>query len=430
MKKIKVSSFIITVGIFLFFSNTIIFAQEFSSARNEQIIALLSQLEKNKAIEEGFKRAQEIMESEEVSKEKFSQLKLIRHLHPYLEIENTYNHNIFLLPAKKYDYINTSTPGIKFSLSKEDTLLELDLGTRFTSYLKHSSLNSQNPYISFVLKHYFSHYHFNLYDKFRDDIFLNSDITEGTEGVVDYRANDFDMSLGAEYNRLAFDLGFRRYDYFYEQDYKQENNYNENIFSITGYINLAPKSKLLFEYDHGIILYTEEPHPSKNANYHQSWFGLKGEITSKITGIMKAGYQYRIYRSRADWNKPVLGIDLHYQFKERTAFLLKLEKTAKQSINVNQNYYDTVIMDLGIVNNFAFNPKLNLRLNGFYQDDEYVGTQPSREDKLYGLTSALQYGLKRWLYTALEYTYKERDSNIDANDYVNHILSLKLKGSF
>jgi hypothetical protein len=354
-----------------------------------------------------------------------------RNVNPYLEIEEAYNDNIYLLPNRKDDYITTFTPGVKINLAGEDSLLEIDGGVKLTSYARYPQMNSQDPYFGLLWDKYFNRYHLNLAEHFKKDTEVQSDFTAGLEGQQEYLFNDFNLLFGAEYNRLSFDLGARRYDYFYRGDYKKENSYNENIFSLTGYTSLAPKTRLLFEYDHGIILYPEHPFPSRNCHYDQAWAGLKGDITPKIIGIAKVGYQYRVYRARADWDQPIASIDLVYNFKERTSFSLKVEDNAEQSLSESENYYELMKVDIGMNHRFAFNPKLGLGIGGFYEDDDYPASSGTkRNDKIYSLRGLFRYDLQRWLFASLGYTFTERDSNLDENDYVDHIFSLKLKGSF
>lgn len=440
MKKIFIL-ILIAGGVFFSLNTSFVFGQTLIPTQTGEMSLWLSRMEREMAVDESLRLAQEKIILEEMEQERHVETKLQdflrRHLNPYLEIESAYDDNIFLSPTRKSDFINTFMPGVKISFLGEDNIsqedfLQLDIGAKLTAYSDHTFMNSQNPYLSFLWNNYFNRYHFNLYEKFKKDVTLESGVTAAQEGKIKYLGNDFDFLFGAEYNRLAFDFGLKRYDYFYETQYKRENNYNENIFSLTGYVKLAPKTRLLFEYDHGIILYPEEQlTSSKNAKYQELWFGLKGDITSKIVGIMKAGYQYRVYRARADWDKPILGMDLVYNFKERTSFFLKLDKTAQQSISTDQNYYDLNKVNFGVINRFAFNPKLSLTTDGLYENDNYASSgDTKRKDKLYGLVGAFKYELQRWASAVLDYTYKERDSNINSNDYVAHIFSLKLKGSF
>ena len=226
----------------------------------------------------------------------------------------------------------------------------------------------------------------------------------------------------------------KRYDYFYRKDVKQTNSYNETIPTLTGYYKLAPKTSLLFEYNHGIVRYPKKPSPSKDNTYEQVWFGLNGDITSKIHGFMKGGYQFRKFNNGGNWEKPVLGLDLTYQFKERTQILLRLNKTATQSEYVNQNYYEINRLDLGFLHDFAFNSKLNFKFDSYYEYDDYPApidpTLKKRLDNVYGVSGALKYDLQRWFSVLLKYEWKENNSNIHLNSYVDHVTSIKMVGTF
>jgi hypothetical protein len=431
-----ITSIFLAGGVFFLSNTSFVFCQEALPVQTAPEMSLwLSRIERERAIDSGFQLAQERVILEEMEQSRHTQFKLEeffrRNVNPYLEIEEAYDDNIFLNPTRKKDFITTFTPGVKINLATEDSLLEIDAGAKLTSYAVHPFMNSQDPYFRLAWDKYFNRYHLNLKEHFKKDMELRSDFIAGAEGKERYLFNDFNFIFGAEYNRLAFDLGARRYDYFYDKEFKKENNYNENIFSLTGYTNLAPKTRLLFEYDHGIILYPEHPFPSRNCRYDEGWVGLKGDITPKIIGIAKVGYQYRVYRARADWDQPIASIDLVYNFKERTSFSLKVEDNAEQSLSESENYYELMKVDIGMNHRFAFNPKLGLGIGGFYEDDDYPASSGTkRNDKIYSLRGLFRYDLQRWLFASLGYTFTERDSNLDENDYVDHIFSLKLKGSF
>ncbi|MDD5595357.1 MAG: hypothetical protein PHY94_03820, partial [Candidatus Omnitrophica bacterium] len=87
-----------------------------------------------------------------------------------------------------------------------------------------------------------------------------------------------------------------------------------------------------------------------------------------------------------------------------------------------------------VVNQFAFNPKLVLKVDSFYENDDYPSptdpTAKERMDNLFGVSTSLKYDLQRWFSTLLKYEWKEDYSNVDANTYVDHIMSIKFVGTF
>lgn len=428
--------FIFAGWVFVLFNASFLFAQQAPSVPGVEASSWLNAVERQQAMDKSFHLAREKVILEELENRRPSQVNwrqaLARNLNPYLEIEFAQDSNIYLTPKRTKDFVSTFTPGLKLNFSGEDNFVEFDAGAKLTSYADKTSMNSQNPYFNFSWRKHFNRYHLNLVERFRKDFDVRSSFITEAEGKVRYLANDFNFTYGGEYNRLAFDAGLRRYDYFYPGEFKRDNNYNENIVSLTGYTKLAPKTRLLFEYDHGIIVYPEHPEVSRDGYYEEGWVGLTGEITSKVSGIAKLGYQYRVYDQGADWHKPVLGIDLIYHFKERTDFLFRATRSAEQALSEGENYYDFFRLEGGVAHKFAFNPKLSIGFNGLYENDDYPLSSFSfkREDKIYALEGAFKYNLQLWLDAALAYTFRERDSNSSGSNYVDHIFSLKLRGSF
>lgn len=407
--------------------------------RTDKMGITLAKLEKEKAMEASLSQAQKKQAVQTAFQDEYgsqeSQLReLLRYLHPYLEVETKYEDNIYLTTFRKSDIVNTYTPGIKFTSLSENNDLRIDTGAKLTYYYHTWQNNTQNPFANIYWNKKFGRNYIKLVELFKYDFQPNSDINADLAGFAGYQRNLVDLRVGRELNRFSLEPGYRRLDYFYRKDNKQPNSYNETLWILTGYYHFTPKTSLLFEYNHGIVVYPLKPTPSKDSKYEQFWFGLSGDISPKITGVMKYGYQFRKFTNRQYLEKPVIGFDLNYQFKERTNLLLKLKKTPDQTSYYDQNYYETSRIDLGLAHKFAFNPKLDFKLDSFYEYDNYPSPQTTaqkkRLDSLFGIKGALKYDLQRWLSVLFCYEWKERDSNTDLDDYVDHIISAKLTGSF
>lgn len=400
---------------------------------------VLAKLEKEKAMEAGFRQAQEKQAvqtafQDEYGPQESNLRELLRYWHPYLEVETKYEDNIYLTPFRKSDIVNTYTTGVKFTSLSEDNNLQLDTGAKFISYYHNWRNNTQNPFVSMLWNKKYGRNYIKLDERFKYDSTATSTIIADTAGFSGYQQNNVDLRVGREMNHFAIEPGYVRNDYFYRKDNKKDSDYNETIWIFTGYYKFAPKTNLLFEYNHGIVIYPLKPVDVKDSKYDQFWFGLTGDITSKITGFMKMGYQFRKFSNRQYLEKPIVGFDLHYQFKERTAFLLKLKKITNQASYFNQNYVEVNRLDLGAIHKFAFNSKLSFTFDSFYEYDNYPQpddiTAKRQLNNLFGIKTALKYDLQRWFSVKLGYEWKENDSNISLNDYVDHIISAKLTGSF
>ena len=64
--------------------------------------------------------------------------------------------------------------------------------------------------------------------------------------------------------------------------------------------------------------------------------------------------------------------------------------------------------------------RLTTSLGAFYQWDDYVETVPEREDDTRGTNAGLIYRVFDWLSASLRFAYRDKDSNIDENDYQDY----------
>ena len=71
--------------------------------------------------------------------------------------------------------------------------------------------------------------------------------------------------------------------------------------------------------------------------------------------------------------------------------------------------------------------KITAKINGYIGTNDY--NQIDRDDDLLGAGLELDYAIQEWLSLAAGYQYKDRDSNIDAEDYTNdqYFVSLKAR---
>ena len=71
--------------------------------------------------------------------------------------------------------------------------------------------------------------------------------------------------------------------------------------------------------------------------------------------------------------------------------------------------------------------RLTTSLGAFYQWDDYVETVPEREDDTWSTNAGLTYRVFDWLSTSLRFAYRDRDSNIDQNDYQDYRTTFTLE---
>ncbi len=351
---------------------------------------------------------------------------ILSRLHPYAKIKTVYNDNIYLTPdTVKGDWVNTLTPGIKFLLGQEGLDIEgqrlkLDLGGVLTSYYAHSQANRQKPYANFLLELGKGSHKLMLTERFRRDVTTTSTLTpSGPGGIVDYTNNNTDFSWEATYHRLGYELGYTRDASLYAKDFKASNSYEDQMARLTGFFQPLPKTRFLMEYNYGKFDYNKSASHSDNSDYHKIWLGVKGEITKKISGLTKFGYEFRDYKGGTDYSGATVNLDLTYGYSPATSFLLHFLYGNKPGNYRSDGYVKGTDFSLSLLHLLSHRIKFQLNLD--YADDKY---HSGTDDKIYICAPRLEYLFRKWLSVYLEYKFEKRQSNRPTDKYENNVCAL------
>ena len=250
--------------------------------------------------------------------------------------------------------------------------------------------------------------------------------TEFTNRVL-RKIDTLNAVVGWHYNKLDFDTGYQFYIVDYLSDTLDNLYRYENSAWVTGYVEVMPKTKGLLEVYYKNIQYPDAS--GRNGNQIDVVAGLKGEITAKLTGIIKAGYGYKHYdaKENKDFSNPVAHVALLYAFNDRTDLLFSYNRAAYESVYANNNYYtgDHFLANI----NYRFGGQLqNFIAKGeaMYFHNAYpksgVNEEVKRRDNEWAVGGGLDYIVKEWLAFGAGYRYHARESNID-RQYGQHVIS-------
>lgn len=356
-------------------------------------------------------------------------------VHPRIKVAEEYDDNIFWEPDnEKEDWITILTPGIRFNLpfNGKRHLLSLDYYADIAWFNKFSDQNYQNHYITGLLDLNFPEWYVDLKDKFSPKTSDRAE-TEFTDRV-ERRDNRFTSLLGREFNKLAFELGYENFWIDYDPIEQDELDRMDNIGTLVGYVQVLPKTKALLEYNYADIGYYNSD--SRDGSYNQVRIGLKGSPTDKMTLIGKVGYQDRNYShsGEPDWNHISAYLDLVERFTERIMLHLNYALTAEESTYRINNFYK--INRIRAELRYRIFTKFTIYLGGSFGKHDYPETTTEgnqtdkRNDDLWEAHGGLRYDIKDWLFTEIEYNYRERDSNLDLLDYDDNKISLRIAGEF
>ena len=237
------------------------------------------------------------------------------------------------------------------------------------------------------------------------------------------------LTLGREMDRVSYEFSYENLIY----DYKtidDPNNYVEHTLSFTGYYKFFPKTKALIEYDFSKFNYENDSTRSADAN--QILTGLKGDLTAKLTGTVKVGYQDRKYKNNQDWKKPVTYLNLTYDVSEKTSLNVTAQRTVYESVYTVQNYFEEDSLQCLISQKLT--AKTTASLSGLYARDMYPVTSSTdttrRSDDIWDAKLAIDVKTRRWFNLGVSYEFSRRSSNLPINDYNDNIMSVYAKAMY
>ena len=241
--------------------------------------------------------------------------------------------------------------------------------------------------------------------------------------------------LGMDFNKLSYDIGYRYYIVEYlANTLKNENRYENGVWG-TGYFEIQPKTKALLEFDYKNLQYKSAN--GRDGNQYKIMAGLKGELTAKLTGIIKGGYGYKKYKSSDNptFNNAVAHVALMYAFNDRTDITFSYNREAYESVYDNNNYYtgDHFLSDI----NYRFggqfrdlSAKGELMLFHNYYPEKAAGIDKERDDFEWAAGIGLDYNIKDWLSAGAGYRFHQRASNLGNRRYDQHVVDVDVSVSF
>lgn len=236
----------------------------------------------------------------------------------------------------------------------------------------------------------------------RGYLLLNNFYRDIARGI-ERNENRFEALLGWEGNRLSGELGYMHFSRDYQENMFEILEHDYSIFTLTGYYQMFPKTRLLLEYNRGEIVYERDF--IKDAHYDQIWIGVRGELTGKTTGLVKVGYQDRDYEhpARPDEEIAVAEIDLLTTFREGTSLRLNYQRTAAEATYGIANFYETDHISAQLTQ------RLGRRFTGIasltFEDNDFmeaVGT-----DDIWTIGLGLEFHLREGMKVRFGYEHSE-----------------------
>ncbi|MDP3029169.1 MAG: outer membrane beta-barrel protein [Deltaproteobacteria bacterium] len=343
-------------------------------------------------------------------------------LHPYLTLKETYSDNIYSTATEeKHDYITTIIPGMRLQFPFRAHQLALEYNVVLNEYKKYDEENITNHNANALLDFKFGR---RLGLKL-SDVYARGHEPRGSSstGLIEkYKTNAAAASATyqmADVSMVQLDYAKTTYNFITSQFRDRD----EDLISAYIYYRFLPKTSVFLEYDYKSVNF--DPISDDLDNKVDSGFlGLTWEITEKSKGTIKGGYLWKDFdvQSGGDLETWTASIDLDHRFTDYTSIRLIGQRMVNES-NLQGTKY---IITTGAYAEFThrFIAKLAAIVRGSYGKDDFSDVVPPetrvRKDRTAVAGIGLKYFIQNWLAIAVDYNHRDRNSNINVNDYTEN----------
>lgn len=381
--------------------------------------------------------------------------------HPHISVQEEYNDNINLTGTNEVDdFITTVKPGLKYSNTDSVSGIDLDYALGFVFYDSDSDKNYISHNGSFNAK-YLTKEHFNFYLK---DSFIRSDDPREREYFTLTEENKYVLSTKTERDVYWRNVVAPTAEYQFGPENRVGVNYRNNIYrteSTTGedsredYVNpyfaysFDQKNGIYLEYGYTIGDFERSPDftghranarythrfdpkasvfgeytfsrrdfdpPSVNYDIHEPSVGISYAFSPVLNGSVQAGYFLKDPEtgSRRDGISYKAGITNR---DVRTSYVLSLQG------GYNEDYFTSENLGFSRYHRLtgSVTHSLDMRTSiGLYGNGERADFDSDRRDWIWGIGAKASYNPLKWLILSLDVSHKERDSDVDINDYTEN----------
>jgi hypothetical protein len=360
-------------------------------------------------------------------------------LRPHLDVTERYDSNISYRPSDQVsDFITTLSPGLTLYLGKPElNFISLTYVLDSLFYADNNALNGNNHSIS--LQSQVQGSRISLTGRDRIQLFSNRILGAELNSLQGQRLIDYNTY--SDVYKLTYAISEKTSVYLegsYDAiDYQGEAaqsflDYN-NLVGTAGFGYLAfPKTAFFGELYYGQTA-TDPNSASVPKSPHSDvlggFFGAQGLFTARLSGTIKAGYEVREF---SDGTSPpggiVVVVALDHKFTEKRTASLNYVRRSTISVQSGNTPYILGAVTAQLVQKIGTTGKWISRLGIAYTSYDYQGNVfANREDSLYTITANLDYLIRPWLTTGLNYEFGKFESNsTDVSDYDVHRVILKL----
>jgi len=356
---------------------------------------------------------------------------------PMLRINAKVDDNIFSQSTREEDDLITQlVPQIQFLAEKDEDRIALTYSGDYAFYDTNSADDYDDHTIS--LDTLFSPT--DLYSVAFGASFgkLHDNRGEGsTEGIIatsrtspdEYDINDINLLLdiGRDTARFGIEAEARSTDIEYTNNRSetQFRDRDETYFAGRLYGRVGGKTKYFVEFATEDFAYDTDPILGGALDSEQDVvsIGVKWEATGKTTGEIKVGRLDKEFDSalRRDGDITVWDVDITWSPRTYSHVLISASSDAQET-NGTGSFIDS--QNFSVMWLHAWSDRFSSTVMVSTGEDEF--DENPRVDDRDSFSVGVSYDWQRWITVSIDYSFMERDSNINAFDFEKNVYSISL----
>ncbi len=336
--------------------------------------------------------------------------------HPHLDLQSSYNDNVEISSTNQQaDFSFLISPGLQLEYgSRDHNYLSLDYTLGIEEFYRLTNLNAVNNDVVFQSIFDFTRIKLVVNNTFRDD--TSEDFEAGTR--VEQQQNITDLSAEYSVNQY-FSVGALYHQELHHFPTPGQIDSQEYEPGVALYYHVSPKTDLYGEFDFGWDNVSE----GANAQFEAISLGLRGKITSKITGNIGVGYEHRDFSdSTPSLDTIVSTVSLHADFSRHTFADLVISRQINPSSVTNDSTSVTTTRVDFEINQKIYREKFLVYLGGAYEHDEYNGL--SRIDNIWEGRAGARYFATKWMDFGASYRYQHNASTAEFISFEQDLASV------
>jgi len=258
---------------------------------------------------------------------------------------------------------------------------------------------------------------------------------------TEYQRKNWGVSASLKPNRIGFEISAKADDYDYDDTGKEggsttnnddrdrkENSYGIRIgYEIQKEYEAFLRAKFVdIDYDSA----TDDNGENRDSDGHTVEVGIKVELSKLVDADIGFGQIKRKFDEStfSDISENVANARITWHATPLTKIRLSASRDLNETTTSSASANLATSYGLGVDHEFLRN--LKGKIDYKTSSTDYEDATNNRSDDKNKFEVALDYEMNRTFSLGLKYTYEERDSNINTNDYDKNVIVAKLLGRF